>query len=124
MDRKISIVTIALDALLEAERFAAIVLLDQLEKDSIELVCYSRKSLASTKQLLRQEQLHSYFDAINRTKPTHGIFITKASQVSYPAVMLTAGARRARLPIAVMLNLYAVEPLTKDAILDGKIKQS
>ena len=120
MDRHIQIVTISLTALLSAPRFKTIVLLDQLEKDGIDLSCYiGKRSSQKSKQRLKQARLMQYFDYITAAKPQRGIFITRADEIDYVSVMLALGQRRPRLPLAVVLNLYAVDPLNEKAILDG-----
>jgi len=119
MDRQIQLVTISLDALLKAEIFDVIVLLDQLEKDAIELSCYSTEPLKHAKLKLKEAGLFKYFDILTTHIPVRGLFIQKPEDVNYPSVMFTIGQRRLRLPIAVVLNLHLVEPLTKDTNLDG-----
>ena len=120
MDRQIQIVTISLNALLDAPRFKTIVLLDQLEKDGIDLHCFINTcSSADGKAQLKQAQLLQYFDRVITAKPQQGIFLTSVDKINYASIMLTLGQRRPRLPLAVMLNLYAVDPLNEEAILDG-----
>ncbi len=119
MAGQIKVVTIALDVLLKAEQFKVQVLLDQLEKDNIEIVCYTSLPLKGTKLKLKEAGYFGYFDAIITSAPKRGIYISNISDIDYPSVMLALGQRRPRLPLAVMLNLYAVDPLPKKAILDG-----
>ena len=124
MDRQIKLVTISLDALIEATRFKARVLLDQLEKDELDLHCFiNGHSVEDAKMLLINESFLQYFDHLVSIEPTKGIFLTHSTEIDYPSVMIALGQRRPRLPLAIVLNLYAVDPLNESAILDGKTSQ-